>query len=348
MDLHLLQRQLESFVEAHYGTDARVRGLAPMASGHAGLTFGFEVVRGENGAGELVDALVLRLPPKGVRRKGNTDVYRQAPLLRALKSAALPVPAVRWAEQSERWFEVPFIMMERMPGTTCLMWEPIPASVGGRDAASAIWRDATSALAAFHRFDWKRELAGWESPRSLAEELFRWDRVLAHSPEAAWLRQGGELRDLLARGLPAPEVSPVGLVHGDFQPGNILYEGQPSGTPRLVGVVDWELSFIGPQLIDLGWMMAFCDPGSWEERMRPHGAPAPAAVLDGYQERMGRRFEAARWFRAFGGYRFGAICCLNIKLHRKGLRADPIWDDFGHSVSTLFERARQVLAQGST
>ena len=47
--------------------------------GHAGLSFGFTVEHGE-----ARDELVMRVPPKGVRRKGNTDVIRQVPLLQAL------------------------------------------------------------------------------------------------------------------------------------------------------------------------------------------------------------------------------------------------------------------------
>ena len=36
--------------------------------------------------GAPVGSYVLKMAPVGVARRGNTDVYRQAPLLRALKT----------------------------------------------------------------------------------------------------------------------------------------------------------------------------------------------------------------------------------------------------------------------
>ena len=46
-----------------------------MEDGHAGLTYGFEVV---DVAGRSLGAYVIKLAPLGVARRGNTDVYRQA------------------------------------------------------------------------------------------------------------------------------------------------------------------------------------------------------------------------------------------------------------------------------
>jgi aminoglycoside phosphotransferase (APT) family kinase protein len=42
--------------------------------------------------------------------------------------------------------------------------------------------------------------------------------------------------------------SPLGLVHGDRQPGNILY----AETGQVVALLDWELSGIGAQCYDRG------------------------------------------------------------------------------------------------
>ena len=64
-----------------------------MEAGHAGLTFGFRRDRARRRA-DAAPRLVLKLSPPGVRRAGNTDVFHQAPLLRALHAAGLPVPDV--------------------------------------------------------------------------------------------------------------------------------------------------------------------------------------------------------------------------------------------------------------
>ena len=75
VDLGWLAERLQLWAEAHYGEHARATGLETMP-GHAGLSFGFTIEHGE-----ARDELVMRVPPKGVRRKGNTDVIRQVLLL---------------------------------------------------------------------------------------------------------------------------------------------------------------------------------------------------------------------------------------------------------------------------
>src|ERR1700733_565753 len=96
-----LSTRLDRFVEGECGAGCRAVDLHPMEEGHAGLTFGFDIV---NGTGESLGPYVLKLAPAGVVRRGNTDVYRQAPLLRALKSAGLPGAGIPWASPDEDQF----------------------------------------------------------------------------------------------------------------------------------------------------------------------------------------------------------------------------------------------------
>src|SRR3954469_19676937 len=104
-----IEGPLQRFALAHYGGPARGDGLKTMEGGHAGLTFGFRVV--ESTTRELLASLILKLAPRGVRRAGHNDVYRRAPLLRALPAAGLPVPDVPWASDREDAFGTPFVMM---------------------------------------------------------------------------------------------------------------------------------------------------------------------------------------------------------------------------------------------
>ena len=122
VEIPVLTQQLQAFCLSHYGQAATVHQVEAMP-GHAGLSFGFTVAYEKDGQPER-ESLVMRLPPKGVRQSGNTDVLRQAPLLRALKKNEVPVPEVRWAGDDLRWFEVPYLMVERLPGRTFHVWEP--------------------------------------------------------------------------------------------------------------------------------------------------------------------------------------------------------------------------------
>ena len=67
---------------------------------------------------------------------------------------------------------------------------------------------------------------------------------------------GEEVRDLLVASLPVD--APIGLFHGDFQTSNLLFD---DGV--LEAVLDWEISGIGGQRLDIGWLLMMNDPQSW-------------------------------------------------------------------------------------
>ncbi|MGE3772541.1 MAG: phosphotransferase family protein [Gammaproteobacteria bacterium] len=330
----VLAQRLQPMIARECGTGAQVAGLAPMAEGHAGLTFGFEVV---DAAGAALGAYVLKLAPFGVTRRGNTDVYRQAPLLRALHDAGLPVPAVPWASPAEDLLGTPFIVMEKLPGRMFLLWDPHPDFSRDPAAVSAVWQDCARLLARFHRLDAARVLADWEAPRGLAEELAVWPRVLKHAQEQAWLAAGTALGEALHATMPA--APRIGLVHGDYQPGNLLFDGG-----RITGVIDWEIAFIGAQGLDLGWLLMMSDPASWHASFQPLLPPPSELLIAAYRDAGGPAHGDARWYQAMASYRMGAIACLNVKLHRTGKRPDPLWERFAPSIATLFSRGLSLLA----
>ncbi len=189
IDLAWLAERLQLWAEAHYGEHARATGLETMP-GHAGLSFGFTVEHGE-----ARDELVMRVPPKGVRRKGNTDVIRQVPLLQALHADGVRVPPMRWWSEDEQWFDVPYFMVDRLPGRTFAFRDPAvqpdPAVV------RSVFEQAVDALVTIHQFDWRTRLADWEEPRPLADEVAYWDPILQKAAEPGWIAMGEEVRDLL-------------------------------------------------------------------------------------------------------------------------------------------------------
>ena len=304
-----------------------------MEAGHAGLTFGFDLV--EPGPGRR-RGLVLKLAPPGVRRSGNTDVYKQAPLLRTLHAAGLPVPGVPYADAGESCFGVPFIMMERLAGLPFFVWNPDPAFDRSAAAVRPLYEQTIDAMAALHRFDWQRHLTDWEAPRSLVDEVQRWDAILAKSPRADWIASGRALRErLLAT---RPDGAPVGLVHGDCQPGNALFDGG-----RLTGLIDWELASIGSRRIDAGWMMMLADRASWPDDWRPLCPMRPDEVAARYADAMGEACHDLPWYQAYAGYRLGAISCLNVHLHRSGRRPDATWEHFAFAIDPMFSRGAALL-----
>ncbi|HWK84869.1 MAG TPA: phosphotransferase family protein [Caldimonas sp.] len=326
-------QSLELFVAATCGAGSAAENLGVMEGGHAGLTFGFDWVGPEPGRRR---GLVLKLAPPGVRRSGNTDVYRQAPLLCALAAAGLPVPDVAYASAGEEAFGTPFIMMERLAGMPFFIWQPDPSFDRSAAAVAPLWEQTIDAMAALHRFDWQRHLPGWEAPRPLADEVVRWDPILAKSPRDDWIASGRAVRErLLAT---HPSGAPVGLVHGDCQPGNALFDAG-----RLTGLIDWELASIGSRRIDAGWMMMAADRASWPDDWRPCCPLTPEQIAARYAQAMDEVCDDLAWYQAYAGYRLGAISCLNVHLHRSGRRPDDTWERFAFAIAPMFERAAAIL-----
>ncbi len=181
---------LARFARETWGEGSRCERLEVMAGGHAGLTFGFEAHAPRLPAPR---AMILKLAPPGVRRSGNTDVHRQAPLLRALHAAGVPAPDVPYSDAGEHWFGTPFIMMERLAGEPFFAWDPDPGFDRSPAAVAPLWTQCIDALVAMHRFDWRRELPGWEAPRAQRGGVLRWTPILAKSPEAPWVAPGREV-----------------------------------------------------------------------------------------------------------------------------------------------------------
>lgn len=325
--------RLDAFIKTECDPDSRVTNLRPMEDGHAGLTFGFDVT---NDASEHLGSYVLKLAPVGVARRGNTDVYRQAPLLRSLAQAGMPVPGVPWASPHEDLLGTPFIIMQWLPGRIFFVWQPHRSFPRETAALRALWLQAARILARLHQVNWQTILAGWERPRALRDELDIWLPLLRHAETSALRDAGLELHRLLAGHI--PDDRPIGIVHGDFQPGNILYVDG-----KATAVIDWELASIGAQGLDVGWLMMLADELAWPQTCRPVAPLSCTDLVDAYRHAGGPALTNLDWYQALAQFRLGAIACLNVKLHRSGKRPDAFWESIASAISVLFGRGIDLL-----
>lgn len=318
--------RLEAFLEGQVGEAFVERCEA--ADGHGGQTY---LVRARLPA--RTEELVLKLAPIGVRRSGATDLARQGPLLRALARAGVPAPRAVWASNDPLWFGAPFLVMNRLRGRPFQYWDPHPSFDVSPAATNRVWMAAAELLPTIHRLDWRTELAGWEAPQSLRQQIERWRPVYLKAPDPAWARAAERVERRLLDTV--GDAGPTGLFHGDFQTANLLYDAD-----AVVGVIDWDLAGIGSQLLDIGWLLMISDCTGWPAAPRP---PPAEALREAYEAGMGRRFEAIPWHRALAGYRLGAIACLNVRLHRSGRRPDPTWEAIAPHVPQFFDNAERAL-----
>jgi aminoglycoside phosphotransferase (APT) family kinase protein len=328
----ILRARLDKMIQAELGPGYTVRACAPMADGHAGLTWGFDFA----GPDGVLQSVVLKMSPAGVPRSGSTDIFRQATLLRALHRAGLPVPAIRWASPDEATLGAPFIVMEKLAGRTMVIWQPHASFLDGSLDVPSLWTQTATALGALQDFRWQDELAGWESPASLDAELERWKRLLRHTEDKRSLELANGLLEALTRSV--PDNPRVGLVHGDVYPGNVLFDDG-----RLVALIDWDLAAIAPLGIDVGWLLMMGDVDAWAAGWKPFGAPSRAALLDAYHAEGGPVADDIGWYQAFAHFRMASIAGLNLKLHRSGRRPDDIWERFAPSIPRLLERGPNLI-----
>lgn len=338
LDLDRFADDLARWAVAQAGPGSTVAHIGPMP-GNAGLSFGFDLV-----ADGAVEGRVIRLAPPGVRRRGNTDVLRQVPLLGALHRAGIPVAPVLWSTDDDSWFGTDVMVQPRVEARPLHTIDPT-AGVQPADGDTAPYlRQAVEVLAEVHAVDWRAELATWDEPRSIATEVEFWLPILEKAPEPAWIEQGQELATALLETDPGGHR--VGLFHGDYQTHNVLYRADGS----LAAVVDWEIAGIGAVGLDLGWLAMMTDESCWYDGRREGMLVRedPHRLQGWYEDASGADLSHLAWYEALAAYRYGVIAALNLRLHRTGRRIDEVSVLMGEGVSHLFTRALELCASTST
>ncbi|MCP3913273.1 MAG: phosphotransferase family protein [Actinomycetia bacterium] len=336
MDMPELERRLEVFCQDRYqDPDVAVGDLVSMP-GHAGFSYGFSVIsRGGT------DRWFLRLPPPNVRWEGTADLTRQVAAIEALEGSDVPHCPVRWwgGPEDADWFESPYFVTPFLGGAKGVgLGTPPWAHELPAQSRVSMAVQAMTALGGIHGVDWRDRCPGLGEPVDLGTDVISWDRFMERVAEPDRLNRIPEIRDRLVESLPTSVE--VGLCHGDYQFGNLLYT--PAGT--LCAVIDWELCGIGAVNTDLGWMALFNDPSAWRhEGATPLGMARADELLALYTEIRGSAPVAIDWFRAQAAYKFAIIAGFNLALHRRGKRPDPWWEDVALSLESLQDYALRYL-----
>ncbi len=204
--------------------------------------------------------LVLRKKPPGPTLPSAHAVDREARVLAALAGTDVPVPRVLVFHAGDDVVGTPFYVMERVEGRVFGS-----SAMEGAPAAErhAMVMSYARTLARLHDVDWQAAgLEGFGRPGGyFARQVDRWSRQW----EAERFRDVpalGALRDQLRADLP-PDDGAASLVHGDFRIGNMMFHPTE---PRVVAVLDWELSTIGHPMADLGFSV-IC----WRSRPEEYG-----------------------------------------------------------------------------
>ena len=204
--------------------------------------------------------LVLRKRPEGTLLPSAHAIDREFRVQKALQSSDVPVPKVLYYHSDTALLGTAFYVMERVHGR--IFHDSALTEADPSDRAE-MQRDLARVLAAIHRVDIRTAgLADYGRPRGFYErQLNRWTAQWQLSRSTA-LPDIDTLCDWLHAHLPPEE--PVRLVHGDFRVGNVIFHPTE---PRVVAVLDWELSTLGHPIADLAHSCIY----SWLIRPEEYG-----------------------------------------------------------------------------
>ncbi len=232
--------RLERFLNAHEpARSPTVLSYRPISGGYSRVTAVAEVRWGDG----VEERFVLRSDPPGGEGVFSSERDPEWDLLQALSDVdGITIPRPRWYDGTGEHFGTKCIVMEFCEG------RPLQSTLAGSDDltdATAIFLDVAAQIRSIPLDALPEHLerpADWDSHIDSTIDIYeQTERELSDSSPiiryvAAWLRAN------------KPPPVPLTVVHGDFQPGNILVT---DGRPPVV--IDWEFTRIGDPREDVGY-----------------------------------------------------------------------------------------------
>lgn len=289
---------------------------------------------------------LLRHPNKLRDTTAFNDLATEYAILTTLADTPVPAPVPIHHCRDPSVIGEPFIVTTYRPGTTLQFGDPLPDRWAHPDHRDAIASQTVDTLATLHTLDPDR----FEGvcPRKTPHDQVRLaDDRLDHI-EATTGQTYPRLRDVVEWLLDTtPPDGPPTPIHGDFRPGNLLYDDVP---PTVTGVIDWETMFLGDPRTELGYLTFLWDdhpshrpdPDPIDATYPDHdgvsavhdlhedgfhpwstdpGAPSTADLVDAYTDATGHAFTTDRFYRALGAFLLATVWA---DLHRHATEHDDL------------------------
>ena len=268
---------------------------------------------------------ILRRKPPGKLLPSAHAIDREYRVMQALAGSEVPVPKMYGLCDDPEVIGTAFYLMEYISGR--ILWDP---ALPGMTAAArgAHYDEINRVIAALHRVDYQAVGLGdyGKSGQYVERQVARWAKNYLAATEAPRIESMDRLIDWLPRHLPAGDETRI--AHGDFRLDNLMWHPTE---PRVLAVLDWELSTLGHPLSYFAYlMMAWRLPadvfrGMAGEDFAALGIPSEAEFIAAYCQRTGRdNIPGYEYYLIFNMFRIAAI------LHgvwARGLQGNASSDD---------------------
>jgi aminoglycoside phosphotransferase (APT) family kinase protein len=252
---------------------------------------------------------VLRRKPPGKLLPSAHAVDREFRVIQALHPTGFPVARPHLLCEDESVIGTAFYVMDFVDGR--VLWDQALPGMSKAERA-AVWDELNRVIAWLHSIDYRDVgLESFGKPGNYIErQVARWTKQYRAS-ETERIEAMDSLIAWLPKNIP-PETATT-VVHGDFRLDNAIYH--PS-EPRILAVLDWELSTLGDPLADFAYhcMSWHIPPGQFRGiaglDLAALGIPSEAEYVARYCERTGRReIDSAHWdfYMAYNLFRIAAI-----------------------------------------
>jgi aminoglycoside phosphotransferase (APT) family kinase protein len=252
---------------------------------------------------------VLRRKPPGKLLPSAHAVDREYRVISALHAAGFPVARPHALCEDDALIGTTFYVMDYVEGR--VLWDQSLPGVTNVERR-AIWEELNRVIAQLHMLDYRAlGLEGFGKPGNYIErQVARWTKQYQAS-ETQPIAAMNDLIAWLPRNIP-PETATT-VVHGDYRLDNVIFHPRE---PRILAVLDWELSTLGDPLADFAYhcMSWHIPPGQFRGigglDLAALGIPSEAEYVRMYCERTGRNgIEQSHWdfYMAYNLFRIAAI-----------------------------------------
>lgn len=272
-------------------------GIEKFAGGQSNPTYRIDAESG---------AYVLRRKPFGPILPSAHAVEREYRLIAALHPTGFPVARPYGLCEDSAVIGAPFYIMEMVEGRT--LWD---GSLPGMTPAerTAHYNAITDTLAQLHSVDYAAVgLGDYGKPGNYFErQVARWTKQYRAS-QTDDMPEVEKLIEWLPRTV--PEQTRTAIVHGDFRIDNMIFD---SAQPKVIAVLDWELSTLGDPLADFSYyLMSWVTEPEGRSGVKgltgDSGIPTIAQVVERYCAATGRDgVPDLNWYFAYNLFRLTGI-----------------------------------------